>query len=58
MEQTKCEGNCIETHGEHKGEVSHVVVYSIDWKETKFNYCQNAVDEDTRRGFTVKKATE
>lgn len=51
----KCDGNCVQTHGEHKMEVKHVIVYNHEWKETKFNYCQNAVDEDRRRGFTVEE---
>ena len=55
MGETKCEGNCLQTHGEHKGEVKPVVVYSIEWEETKFNYCENAIYEDIRRGFTVEE---
>lgn len=54
MEKIKCEGNCIETHGEHSGEVKPVIVYSHEWKDTKFNYCHNAIEEDRRRGFIVE----
>lgn len=54
MEKIKCEGNCLEHHGEHKGIVSPVVVYGQAIKPTKFNYCENAIKEDLRRGFVVE----
>ena len=49
-----CEGNCLETHGTHKGEVIAVILSGQGWKDTKFNYCQNAIEEDERRGFSVR----
>lgn len=54
MEKEQCEGNCIETHGEHSGEATGVIISGNGWKPTKFNYCQNAIDEDIRRGFIVE----
>ena len=51
----KCEGDCIETHGEHSGDVQHVHVVAsdgYDWGD--FWYCRNAIEEDSRRGFVVK----
>ena len=52
----KCEGNCIETHGEHLGEVNHIMVKGKEFfngKPFTFDYCQNAIQEDERRGFEV-----
>lgn len=50
-----CEGNCLETHSEHKGEVVAVIISGNGWQKTKFNYCQNAIEEDERRGFFVRQ---
>lgn len=50
----KCEGNCEETHDEHKGEIKRVQVYSKsgkDWGE--FWYCENAIKEDIKRGMKI-----
>jgi hypothetical protein len=52
--ELKCEGNCIEDFGEHKGTVKEVIVSGITFKPMTFNYCENAIEEDTRRGFTVE----
>lgn len=41
----KCEGACEE----HRGEVKEVLVQGWGY----FNYCEEAIKEDTRRGFTV-----
>lgn len=45
-----CEGSCEI----HKGEVIPVIISGLGWKDTKFNYCQNAIEEDERRGFSVR----
>jgi hypothetical protein len=50
---TRCQGNCMETHGSHSGEVYEVIVSGYSWKPTTFLYCQTAIDEDKRRGFDV-----
>jgi len=44
-----CEGACKH----HVGPIQrvHVVGHGHDWGE--FWYCQNAIEEDRRRGFTV-----
>ena len=44
-----CDGAC----GEHVGEVYPVCVDGL-----VFNYCQEARDEDRRRGFTVDAVEE
>ncbi len=49
----KCEGDC-HLDGEHILPVVPVEVSGLGWKPTKFNYCQAAIKEDKRRGFTVK----
>lgn len=58
-EQTKmnnttavCEGNCLETHGAHKGEVIPVIC-RMAGHSYRFNYCEQAIEEDTLRGFDV-----
>lgn len=45
----KCEGSCEE----HRGEVVRVKVTDTgkDWGE--FDYCQEAIEEDKRRGLEV-----
>ena len=47
--KTKCEGSCKE----HKGEVKkvHVKSYTVKWGS--FYYCDEAIEEDKRRGFSV-----
>lgn len=48
-----CEGSCEE----HKGEVVPVLCYAPGDREPwKFNYCEEAIAEDERRGFTVIRA--
>ena len=51
-----CEGNCMETHGGHKGDVLSVVVSGNGLKDYTFIYCENAINEDISRGFFVKPA--
>ncbi len=47
----KCEGCCFED-GSCSGEVKQVSVTGPhDWGT--FNYCDTAISEDRRRGFTV-----
>lgn len=53
-----CEGNCIETHGEHRGEVKQVFIIGWTKEPCIFCYCQNAVEEDERRGFVIKPCDE
>jgi hypothetical protein len=48
----KCEGNCTEDNGLHKGDVRTVIVTDKN-RSFKFNYCEEAIEEDRRRGFTV-----
>ncbi len=49
----QCEGSCEE----HKGEVVSVLCYAPGDREPwKFNYCEEAIAEDERRGFTVIRA--
>ena len=48
-----CEGNCLETHGEHFGEVERVMIKGFLSSSLTFNYCQNAIQEDKNRGFEV-----
>ncbi len=49
-----CEGNCIETHGEHSGQVREVSVIGNGHRNPfTFNYCENAIKEDESRGFAV-----
>ena len=48
-----CEGSCEE----HNGEVVPVLCYAPGDREPwKFNYCEEAIAEDERRGFTVIRA--
>lgn len=44
----KCNGECEP----HKGEVERVTV-TWNGKPLEFNYCQEAIKEDCRRGFKV-----
>lgn len=44
-----CEGSCEI----HKGEVIPVIIKGHGWDGIKFNYCQEAIEEDGRRGFVV-----
>jgi len=53
-EKTKCEGNCIKTHGTHHVEVFSVKVSGNGCQQMPFNYCKNAIREDVRRGFLVE----
>lgn len=53
MDSHKCEGSCIENYGSHKGDVKEVLVSSEQWQPMTFFYCENAIDEDIKRGFTV-----
>ena len=49
----QCEGSCEE----HKGEVAPVLCYAPGDREPwRFNYCEEAIAEDERRGFTVIRA--
>jgi hypothetical protein len=50
----KCEGSCEE----HAGEVRQVIVSGHGWNPTPFTYCDNAIIEDRRRGFTVDVPNE
>lgn len=45
-----CEGSCEI----HKGEVIPVIIEGHGWDGIKFNYCQEAIKEDERRGFIVR----
>lgn len=45
-----CEGSCKI----HKGEVMPVIIEGHGWDGIKFNYCQEAIEEDERRGFVVR----
>jgi len=45
-----CEGSCEI----HKGEVIPVIIEGHGWDGIKFNYCQEAIEEDERRGFVVR----
>ena len=49
-----CEGGCEE----HRGDVRLVEVSSPTWDPTTFRYCKAAIDEDRRRGFTVREVAE
>lgn len=53
MNQRKCEGDCITTHGKHRGDVVPVIVRDEGNRAYQFNYCLNAIEEDERRGFDV-----
>ncbi len=50
LKPKKCEGSCEE----HRGQVVRVKVTDIgkDWGE--FDYCEEAIEEDERRGLDVK----
>jgi len=48
-----CEGNCVETHGSHRGKVKEVIISGNNWQKMTFFYCQNAIEEDIKRGFNV-----
>lgn len=46
-----CEGSCEN----HSGRVRRVVIGgSSSFAGIEFNYCENAIKEDERRGFTIK----
>lgn len=49
--QLKCDGYCDKDDG-HKGEV---ITVDVIWEDVpvRFNYCENAIKEDKRRGFEV-----
>jgi hypothetical protein len=49
----KCDGNCMETHGAHVGVVQRVLVMRAGFPEMRFSYCENAIQEDERRGYFV-----
>jgi hypothetical protein len=50
---SKCDGSC----DQHRGEVRPVECwYPGDTEPWRFNYCDEAVAEDTRRGFRVVEA--
>ncbi len=51
LESLVCEGLCEV----HKGEVIPVIIRGGGWDAVKFNYCQEAIAEDERRGFVVKQ---
>ena len=51
MSDISCEGNC-EAYDGHAGEIKRVAVKRFE-SEWKFNYCENAIKEDERRGFEV-----
>jgi len=46
----ECEGYCEK----YKGEVHRVKVYGTDFNGMEFNYCEEAIEEDIRRGFLVE----
>jgi len=50
-DRSDCEGDCEE----HRGDVRLVEVSSPTWAPMKFRYCKAAIDEDRRRGFTVRE---
>lgn len=54
-ERVECEGNCVRDDGGHSGEVVRVNV--TDASNSKdfggYWYCDNAINEDRRRGFAV-----
>lgn len=52
--EIKCEGAC----DKHRGDVAEVRVFGNGWQPMRFNYCQEAIEEDERRGFVVQKENE
>lgn len=55
--ELKCDGSCEE----HIGEVKPVIVWGQSWTKDnpwKFNYCEEAIREDERRGFIVEPINE
>ena len=53
-ENVECQGECKRSN-ECVGEVKKVIVYGDFCPNgLEFNYCQTAIEEDERRGFTVK----
>lgn len=44
-----CQGNCQS----HRGQIRKVEVHGFFSYPFKFTYCEEAIDEDTRRGFKV-----
>lgn len=54
----ECQGEC-KKQSECKGEVKEVIVYgSFCPTGLKFFYCQEAREEDKRRGFEVEEVDE
>ena len=52
-----CMGNCVETHGSHAGPVEVVRVIAPDGYDWGWwPYCQNAIDEDTKRGMRITRS--
>ena len=50
----ECQGEC-KYSSRCFGDVKNVAVYVIGFRGPfYFNYCQEAIDEDTRRGFRVE----
>jgi hypothetical protein len=49
-----CQGACLHTHNGHKGEIKQVQI----WYDVKdcglFWYCENAIEENIKRGFVVE----
>lgn len=58
MDSFKCEGEC-KNDGTCFGEVKHVEVSGHGFKKPfRFHYCQEAREEDERRGFLVEEINE
>jgi len=51
-----CEGNCLNTHGQHKGDVRRVrVVGERGFDYGFFDYCENAIEEGQQRKMTIEE---
>lgn len=52
-----CMGDCVTTHGSHSGQIEVVRVISPDGYDWGWwPYCQNAIDEDTKRGMRITRS--
>lgn len=47
--ERKCDGNC-EFHTDN---IRKIIIGNGHFEGLKFNYCENAILEDERRGFTI-----
>jgi hypothetical protein len=57
----KCDGECSKIEGDDgcRGDVKKVHVSGNGFKKPfEFNYCQEAIDEDLNRGFSVDVISE